>query len=487
MSPKPTYEALEQKIEELELTTIQNIELNEELRKSDELFEKTFISQRDAIFILDSEIPPKIIDCNPAAEKAFGYTRQEMLERPTVFLHINEPTLIKFQENLYPSVEDRGYYYLSEFEMKKKDGTMFVTEHTVFPLQNERGIRIGWVSVISDINERKLAQDALQKAHDELERRVEKRTVELVRSNEMLKQEVDERKQTEEALRESEKRYRAVVDSQAEMICRFFPDGTLTFVNEAYCRYFDKGHEELIGHKFMPLIPENEQDKVFEKISSLNPNTPVTTHEHRVFAPNGEVCWHKWTNRAIFDDKNNLMEYQAVGWDITNRVRVEESLQKAHDELERRVEERTRKLEVQKNSLEEINIAMKVLLKKREEDKIELQGNILSNVKTLVEPYVNKLKGYSLPQGQKTLINILESNLNEIVSPFARKLSSKLLNLTPSEIQVANLVKQGETTKEMAGILNISGKTVGFHRENIRKKLGIKNKKANLRAHLLSL
>ena len=166
---------------------------------------------------------------------------------------------------------------------------------------------------------------------------------------------------------------------------------------------------------------------------------------------------------------------------------AEVHLQKAHDELERRVEERTRELEVQKNSLEEINTAMKVLLKKREDDKTEIEDNILSNVKTLIEPYVNKLKRSSLPQGQKTLINILESNLNEIVSPFTRKLSSKLLNLTPSEIQVANLVKQGKTTKEMAGILNISGKTVGFHRENIRKKLGLKNRKSNLRSHLLSL
>jgi DNA-binding NarL/FixJ family response regulator len=174
--------------------------------------------------------------------------------------------------------------------------------------------------------------------------------------------------------------------------------------------------------------------------------------------------------------------------EMEQRLReAEEQLQKAHDELERRVEERTRELEVQKNSLEEINTAMKVLLKKREDDKTEIEDNILSNVKTLIEPYVNKLKRSSLPQGQQTLINILESNLNEIVSPFTRKLSSKLLNLTPSEIQVANLVKQGKTTKEMAGILNISGKTVGFHRENIRKKLGLKNKKANLRTHLLSL
>ena len=184
---------------------------------------------------------------------------------------------------------------------------------------------------------------------------------------------------------------------------------------------------------------------------------------------------------------SNLVEYQAVGWDITNRIRIEESLQKAHDELERRVEERTRELEAQKKSLEEINTAMKVLLKKREDDKTEIEDNIISNIKTLIEPYVEKLKRSGLPQDQKTLIHIVESNLKEIVSPFTRELSSKLLNLTPSEIQVANLVKQGKASKEIAVILNISGKTVGFHRENIRKKLGLKKKKANLRSYLLSL
>ena len=113
------------------------------------------------------------------------------------------------------------------------------------------------------------------------------------------------------------------------MICRFFPDGTLNFVNEAYCRYFDKDREELIGHKFMPLIPEIDRDKIFENIASLNPNTPVITHEHRVLAPNGEIYWHRWTNRAIFDDQNDLLEYQAVGWDITERKQAEEALQES--------------------------------------------------------------------------------------------------------------------------------------------------------------
>jgi PAS domain S-box-containing protein len=153
-------------------------------------------------------------------------------------------------------------------------------------------------------------------------------------------------KQAEKALKESENRYRAVVEGQTEMICRFLPDGTLTFVNEAYCRYFDKGREELIGHKFMPLIPESDREKVFENISSLNPNNPIITHEHQVLAHKGELCWHKWTNRAIFDDQNNLMEYQAVGWDITHRKQAEEALRESEARYRTLVETMNEGLEV---------------------------------------------------------------------------------------------------------------------------------------------
>ena len=162
-------------------------------------------------------------------------------------------------------------------------------------------------------------------------------------------------------------------------------------------------------------------------------------------------------------------------------------LQKTHDELERRVEERTSELEIRTRSLEELNTAMKVLLKKREEDKEELEDNILTNVKELIVPFFKKIKKTKLDDQQKTFFSIIESNLNEIISPFTRKMSLKYLNLTPTEIQIANLIKHGSSTKEIAELLNVSPRTVETHRKNIRRKIGLERKRANLRSHLLSL
>jgi PAS domain S-box-containing protein len=298
---------------------------------------------------------------------------------------------------------------------------------------------------------------------------------------------ITKRKQAEEALKESELKHKTLVHNIPGMVYRGYADWSAEIISgsEEICGYTNK---ELNSEKesWLSIIHPDDKAKVFMKGSELAKRKQSTVQTYRIVTKGGDNRWVEDRKTSLFTEEGEFIGIDGIVFDATERKRFEEALLKFHVELEQRVEERTRELEVQKKSLEEINVAMKVLLKKREEDKTEIEDNILSNVKTLIEPYVNKLKGSSLPQGQKTLINILESNLNEIVSPFARKLSSKLLNLTPSEIQVANLVKQGKTTKEMAGILNISGKTVGFHRENIRKKLGLKNKKANLRAHLLS-
>lgn len=169
-----------------------------------------------------------------------------------------------------------------------------------------------------------------------------------------------------------------------------------------------------------------------------------------------------------------------------HKKNMEQRLQEAHDLLEQRVEERTLELRLKSESLEEMNTALKVLLKKREEDKNELEEKVIYNIKEMVQPFLEKLGRTHLDKRQQTFLEILESNLDDIVSPFAKKLSTRYLNLTPSEIQIADLVKHGKTTKEIAELLSLSTRTIESHRDSIRKKLGIKNQKANLRTHLMS-
>ena len=162
--------------------------------------------------------------------------------------------------------------------------------------------------------------------------------------------------------------------------------------------------------------------------------------------------------------------------DITKRRQAELSLIEKRKELENKTHE-----------LEEVNAALKVLLKQRDEDKKEFEEKIIANVKNLVFPYIGKLKNSRLNDRQTVYLEIIKSNLEEVIAPFLHRLSSKYSDLTPSEIQIAGLIKDGKTTKEIAELLNSSTDAIDFHRYNLRKKLGLRNRKTNLRSFLLSL
>jgi two-component system sensor histidine kinase UhpB len=138
---------------------------------------------------------------------------------------------------------------------------------------------------------------------------------------------INERKQAEESLRERKEFYRSIVQQQTEMICRFKPDFTLTFVNEAYCRYFGKTEHELLGQSFFTLIPEEAWDSVRQHFASFTPERDVQTQQHPVIAPDGSQRWQQWTNRAFFDEHGKLHEFQSGGIDITERKHAEEKTQ----------------------------------------------------------------------------------------------------------------------------------------------------------------
>jgi DNA-binding CsgD family transcriptional regulator len=153
---------------------------------------------------------------------------------------------------------------------------------------------------------------------------------------------------------------------------------------------------------------------------------------------------------------------------------------------EKELKDREKELKIKSERLEEMNTALKVLLEQRDQDRKELEENILANVKELILPYVDKLRKSPLNDHQVSHLDVVESNLNNIISPFLRSLTSKYLNLTPRETQVATLIKEGKTSKDISEILTMSLAAVEFHRSNIRKKLGLRNKKANLQSHLSS-
>ncbi|MDD5025000.1 MAG: PAS domain S-box protein, partial [Methanoregula sp.] len=153
-----------------------------------------------------------------------------------------------------------------------------------------------------------------------------------------------ERIHTDEALARSEQKYRNVVEDQTEFICRFLPDGTHVFVNEAYCRYFSKTCREIIGTRFISQVVDEDKQRVQQHFRQLTRQNPVATIEHRIIMPDGTVRWQQWSDRAIFNERGMLVEYQSVGRDITERVKIEVELKKFNEDLERKVIARTSEL-----------------------------------------------------------------------------------------------------------------------------------------------
>lgn len=285
----------------------------------------------------------------------------------------------------------------------------------------------------------------------------------------------DHRQKAEEALRKSKERYRAVVEDQTELISRCLPDYTLTFVNSAYCRYFGKSRQELLGTNFFPNIPKSDRPFILKQFSSFSPSRPVATYEHQIIAAKGRLRWQQWSSRAIYSDSGKLLEIQSVGRDITERKTAELGLQASENELRE-----------QQKILKKKNLLLHELLDQIEIEKRQLKEDVTANVDELLFPLLRKLR---LPDGSidDKYFTLLQHSLEGLASSFGRKISQPSLKLSPREVEIANMVKNGLTSKEIAGLLKIAFKTVEIHRHHIRRKLNIANKPVNLNTFLHSL
>lgn len=326
------------------------------------------------------------------------------------------------------------------------------------------------------------------------------------------------RKKAEEARRISEERMMLVTRATNDAIWDSdLANGTVWW-NAAYEKLFGpRPPDNRTNWQWWTehIHPEDRERVVTSVRAAVAGKADHWTAEYRYQRTDGSYA-HVLDRAFIARNPSSGKAHRILGaiLDLTARKEMEKKLKDSHAQLEQRVAERTSKLvkaslkmerEIlerkqteealrqsrselakQKESLEETNTALKVLLKKRELDRHEIEEQVVANIKGLVEPFVEKLKKSGLTDRQKNYLQILESNLNDIAAPFVRSVSSKFLGLTPSEIQVANLVKQGKSTKEIAAMMNLSACTINVHRRNIRKKLGISCKKKNLQTFLVS-
>jgi PAS domain S-box-containing protein len=463
MSKKPTYEELAQKVKVLEKT-------ESVLRESEAICRNLFENAPVGIGIADKN--GNIIDFNQAILKPGAYTPEDIFKIKNIKkLYYNQ----KARDDVFARLNTQGFVDRAEVQFKRKDGQPYDCLLSLRPITYK---------------EKPCTQAIVQ--------------------------DVTRLKEIEKMLWGSRERFLSLVETTSDWIWEVDRTGVYIFSNQKVKDILGYDRHEVLGQKPFDFMPPNEAKKIAKTFRKFSKSRKAFSGLENInLHKDGHEVVLETSGIPVFDENGEYQGYRGIDRDISKRKLAEQVLEQINAELESRVKARTadlikanrqleeeaserkqaeqalkkRERELKKKTvqLQELNSALKVLLAKKGEDRIELEEKLVSNLRELVFPYLIKLNNGKLPDKEKAFVNIIESNLKDMMSPFARSLTSKYLELTPTEIQVANLIKQGKTTKDIAELNNLSPRTIEFHRDNIRTKLGIKNKKVNLRTYLLSL
>ena len=275
---------------------------------------------------------------------------------------------------------------------------------------------------------------------------------------------------------------REIIDSLSAHIAILDKDGIILLTNRAWQEFGVanslQGPIDSLGQNYL-LISEQAADKTGHIIAQgIRKVISGDLQEFFTNYPCHSPTEKHWFALRVVRLQTAVNELQVIvsHEDITPIMQAQVNLRKKEEELLQ-----------QKKMLEESNVALKVLLEHREKDRQSLEENVLANVRKLVVPYVEELIYRKLDDRSRNLVEIIQQRLEEIISPFLNRLTSLNRMLTPKEIDVAALVREGRTSKEIAEVLTITVSGVDFHRKQIRKKLGLTNEKSNLRSYLLAL
>ena len=389
------------------------------------------ICDRAGYGIVIRDLTGHFVYVNDAFARMHGYTTEELAGKHYAIMHT--PEQVEHVDSLEKTRRLKGGF-IAEISHKRRDGTIFPTLMNGTMLEDENGKHIYNTATAIDITE-------LKRMEDELRRQIQ--------------------------------RVERILETAMDGFLIISRDGKILDMNNSASAIFGYPSDEMLSANIRDFEdPEDANGNVehLKKIIKQGFHRFATKYRSR----KGRALYLECSANFIESAEDSF--FFVFFRDITGKKKTEEELKKRDKELKHK-----------NRHLEEANTALRVLLKRRDRDKAELEEKVLYNVKELIEPVLKNLKRSSLNSRQQTYVSILESNLNDIVSPFARRLLHTFIKLTPTEIQITNFIREGKTTKEIGNLMNTSTRTVEFHRKNIRKKLGLKNRKENLRSHLLAL